>query len=179
MGVILFLLSWWGINYIDFALMRVSNLAPVDTLVIGKPVQSYSWAVDPTIKVCADTKVPLFRIQQAVHYWEDLGYDFDGIYIDHQPNCMNPKFGEIIITLPEPGFSPDHIAATRVYTLKKTNEIIKTKIFILPKHARKSRVLEHEIGHALGWKHYPQRYHIMHPKWELSGHNSSGLKKID
>jgi hypothetical protein len=62
-------------------------------------------------------------------------------------------------------------------TYVKSGNIMKAKIFILPKYARKARVLEHEVGHALGWKHYPQKFHIMHPTWQLSGYESRGLKK--
>ena len=36
--------------------------------------------------------------------------------------------------------------------------------------------LEHELGHALGWKHYPQSMHIMHPQWEKGGYDNSGMK---
>ena len=44
-------------------------------------------------------------------------------------------------------------------------------------NAKKSRVLEHEIGHALGWSHYDQKFHIMHSNWMLGGMNSKGLRK--
>jgi predicted Zn-dependent protease len=90
---------------------------------------------------------------------------------------MNPKDGEIIITLPESGFSDKHLASTRIYTHKETGHIVKAKIQMLPKNAKKERVLEHEIGHALGWYHYPQRYHMMHPNWRLGGYERRGLQK--
>ena len=90
---------------------------------------------------------------------------------------MTPKHGEIIITIPEGGFSSTHMAATRLYTAQTSGDIVRAKIQILPHNARKDRVLEHELGHALGWSHYRQRYHIMHPTWKDGGYDSYGLHK--
>tara|TARA_B100000085_G_C18319703_1_gene421760 strand:+ start:19 stop:555 length:537 start_codon:yes stop_codon:yes gene_type:complete len=177
MGFILLLLSCWGAVVHDLPFVRISDNSPIDVFVVGEPKQQYQWKVTPTVRVCKTTEMPLYRVQQAIHYWENLGYNFDGIYYDSKPDCMEPRFGEIIITLPEAGFSDAHIAATRVYTRIKSGEIAKVKIFILPKHTKKPRVLEHEIGHALGWKHYPQKFHIMHPEWELSGYANNGVRK--
>mgnify|MGYP003651629906 CR=1 FL=1 len=177
MGIILLLLSCVGVVSHDFPLLRINNLTPADVIVIGKPQQKHIWKDAPSVRVCTTTEVPLYRIQQSLHYWENLGYKFDSVYEDPTPNCMHPRAGEIIITLPEPGFSADHMAATRLYTYTRDGDIMKAKIFILPKHARKDRVIEHELGHALGWKHHPQKFHIMHPTWHLGGYESTGLKK--
>jgi hypothetical protein len=177
MGFILLLLSCWGAPATDLPIVRINATTPADVFVVGEPQQEYEWSIKPTIRICEATEMPLYRVQQAIHYWENLGYDFDGIYHDSLLNCMEPRFGEIIITLPEPGFSASHIAATRVYTSKKSGNIVKVKIFIFPKHVKKARVLEHEIGHALGWKHYRQKFHIMHPEWELSGYANNGVRK--
>ena len=90
---------------------------------------------------------------------------------------MNAHHGEIIVTIPETGFANHHMASTRIYTDTKTGDIVRAKIQILPKHARKERVIEHEIGHALGWLHYRQKFHIMHPTWYLGGYDRSGIRK--
>ena len=119
----------------------------------------------------------MIRAIRAVRFWESLGYNFGGATTDSDPSCMSPRYGEIIITLPESGFADKHLAATRIYTHNKTGAIVKASIFILPVYARKERVLEHEIGHALGWSHYNQKYHIMHPSWEYGGYEKYGLKK--
>ena len=132
MGFILLLLSCWGVVAHDLPFVQISNPSPVDVFIVGEPRQEYQWVAKPTIRVCEATKMPLYRVQKAVHYWENLGYEFDGIYYDSNLNCMEPRFGEIIITLPEAGFSSKHIAATRVYTSAKTGDIVKVKIFILP-----------------------------------------------
>ena len=142
-----------------------------------KPVQKYKWVNPPKIRVCENAEVPLSRVRRAVEYWERIGYEFGEIYLDRFSFCMNPKDNEIAIVLPSQGIADDKMAATKVYTSKFTGEIVRAKILIYPRSARKERVLENEIGHAMGWSHFNSRNHIMHPNWWLGGHNSYGLQK--
>ena len=136
-----------------------------------------TWLMTPSVRVCLESGVKPFRINQAISYWRKLGYQFDDIRIDPSPTCGTPMFGEIIITLPDNTFSfGDNLASTRITISNKTKEIVKAKIFIFPKTANKERVLEHELGHALGWSHVNQSYHIMNPNWHTGGHNSNGLR---
>ena len=148
-----------------------------EALVIGKPQQKSKWSMTPSVRVCASSEVTASRVGRAMRYWESRGYDFTGLSVDPNPTCMEARYGEILITLPDGGFSDQHMASTKIYTHNKTGEIVKSKIYILPMNARKDRVLEHEIGHALGWSHYPQRYHIMHPVWKDGGYDSRGVHK--
>tara|TARA_Y100000593_G_C4307098_1_gene336311 strand:- start:577 stop:1116 length:540 start_codon:yes stop_codon:yes gene_type:complete len=177
MVLLLFLLNCVGFISYEFPLLRINNYEPMPAATIGRPLQTFQWDMKPIVRVCATTEVPTYRVERAMRYWENLGYEFDGVRKDPLSTCMNPKYGEIIITLPETGFSDVHMASTRLYTSNSTGKIIKAKICILPKHGRKDRVLEHEIGHALGWKHYRKRSHIMHPTWHLGGYDSFGLRK--
>jgi len=119
----------------------------------------------------------MYRVQRAIRFWEMLGYEFDGVVVDPAVNCAEPRYGEIIITLPEGNMNPSHIGATRIYTEKLSGHIAKVKVFIYPKYAARDRVMEHELGHALGWTHYRQKFHIMHPTWQEGGYNRSGLRK--
>jgi hypothetical protein len=142
-----------------------------------KPKQKYKWMTVPKIRLCQNTEVSLSRVQRAVNYWERLGYEFGDIYLDRLSYCMHPKDNEIAIVLPSQGIIDGKMAATRVYTSKFTGEILKARIYVLPKTGMRERVLEHEIGHALGWQHYNYRNHIMHPNWWQGGHSSYGLNK--
>jgi hypothetical protein len=144
---------------------------------LGKPSQPHTWDKIPSVRVCTDSGVSVNRATRAMKYWELHGYAFAGVVGDPFSMCMTPKHGEIIITLPEVGFAGNHLASTKLYTDNKTGYIVKAKIHILPKYARKERVLEHEIGHALGWEHYRQRYHIMYPTWSGGGYDSYGIRK--
>jgi hypothetical protein len=156
----------------------VSDVAVYDTFVVGKPQQTAKWKIIPSIRVCASTKARLTRVEHAAWYWKKLGYKFDSIFVDHRTSCSEPKYGEIIITLPEGNsFNNGHLASTRLYTEKISGNIAKAKIFILPNNTKKERVLEHEIGHALGWRHHGQKFHIMHPNWMEGGTDNTGLRK--
>ena len=161
----------------DFSYREYPVNHKVEVFAIGDPYQKSSWLTEPSIRICADTKVTVLRASQAVRYWERLGYKFGGVSTDYSPLCMNARFGEILITLPEGGFSGSHIASTKIYTKIDNNAIVKAKIFIIPKHSEKERFIEHEIGHALGWSHYNQKFHMMHPNWFMGGYNSKGLRK--
>jgi hypothetical protein len=180
MGIILLILSLGCLSSAtqEQFLLKINSFT-METFAVGKPQRNAYWdpRVMPSIRVCASTGISYSRISQAARYWEKAGYSFDGIRKDPLSTCMNARFGEIIITIPESGFADRHMASTRIYTRTKTGEIIKAKIQILPMNARKPRVLEHELGHALGWMHYRQKFHIMHPTWFLGGYDRNGLSK--
>ena len=108
----------------EHAVLKV-NTPHTETFAIGKPKQKAAWSMAPTIRVCEATEVPVYRVSQAVRFWEMLGYKFDGIITDSSPSCMNPRYGEILITLPESGFSREHMASTRLYTHNRTGEVVK------------------------------------------------------
>ncbi|MAH46311.1 hypothetical protein CMI37_10800 [Candidatus Pacearchaeota archaeon] len=158
-------------------ILKVNDMAVIDTFALGPPVQKATWRESPNIRVCAATQVKMHRAQKALRYWEMLGYEFGSARIDEDIGCMHPRYGEIIITLPEGNIDNEHMAATRIYTEKITGNIAKAKIFIYPKYAQKDRVIEHELGHALGWQHHKQKFHIMHPNWQLGGYNNAGLRR--
>ena len=161
-------------------ILQISDrIETIPLFVIGQPIQKAQWRVKPSLKVCASSEVPIYRVAQAVRFWESLGYHFDGITRDYFSMCMSPAYGEIIITLPESGFSDRHMASTTLYTSIDEGYIVKAKINILPKHGRKERVLEHEIGHALGWSHYPKKFHMMHPNWADGGYERKGLRNSE
>tara|TARA_Y100001963_G_C6757000_1_gene437434 strand:+ start:369 stop:902 length:534 start_codon:yes stop_codon:yes gene_type:complete len=150
--------------------------APIQTFVVGQPYKNASWRHPPEIRVCSDTKVTAFRINHAVSYWQKLGYKFGSVSVDNSINCTKAYYGEILITLPDSSFDNTKIASTRIYSKISTDEIVKAKIFIMPKDSKKARVLEHEIGHALGWAHYNKKFHIMHSNWIMGGLDASGLQ---
>lgn len=149
---------------------------PVEAFVVGTPHKKADWETRPDIRVCADTGVDAFRMNRAVSFWEKLGYKFGSVIIDNSTTCMKAYYGEILVTLPDSSFKTSQIAATRIYSRINTDKIVKAKIFIMPKDARKSRVLEHELGHALGWSHFNKKFHIMHSNWMLGGVDTRGLE---
>tara|TARA_B100000131_G_scaffold299864_1_gene320736 strand:- start:1549 stop:2091 length:543 start_codon:yes stop_codon:yes gene_type:complete len=157
--------------------LQISAPKVVDAFVVGQPHRKAEWETTPSVRICEESGVSFIRITQAVRYWEMLGYEFDDISKDGATVCAPPRYGEIVVRLPDGTFNDNHIASTRLYTRISSEKIIKAQIHIFPHSATKARVLEHEIGHALGWSHYPQRYHIMHPTWLYGGFGSQGLRK--
>ena len=81
-----------------------------------------------------------------------------------------------MIDLPDAGFDWNYLARTRVYKLTETKEILWATIKIQQTAVTKPRVLEHEIGHALGWPHFGRRGHLMNALWQNGGYNTAGLQ---
>ena len=179
MGI--FLSVWFYCNVAgppeDVPYVKINSASVFEAFAVGKPRQTATWKVPPSVRVCTDSGVSVARTRRALSYWEKNGYTFGIVRGDPFSMCMTPKHGEIVVTLPESGFGGEHMASTRLYTDISTGEIVRAKIHMLPKNASKERVLEHEIGHALGWAHYKQRYHIMHPEWRHGGYDSYGIRK--
>ena len=172
---IIFILSCSSFH--QYSVVDTNKIVVYETFVLGPPAQKATWKAPPRVRVCAATEIGVHRIETALKYWEMLGYDFDGVSMDHSLTCGTPRHGEIIVTLPQGEINPSHIAATRIYTEKISGHIAKAQVFIYPHQARKQRVLEHEIGHALGWAHHRAKFHMMHPNWIEGGYNHTGLRK--
>ena len=68
---------------------------------------------------------------------------------------------------------------TRTKRNTRTSQIIQIQIYINRYGAEKLLVLEHEIGHALGWSHRRERYHLMNENWNDIGHATTGLSFRD
>ena len=141
------------------------------------PQVSACWITEPAIRICSGIRMPSSRISNALRYWERLGYSFGPIIFDNNSAaCIGgPLWGEIVITLPDQSFDFEKLAITRTTKIRDDNTILYSQIFIQERYINKERVLEHEIGHALGWSHVNSKYHLMNEAWERGGHNSSGL----
>jgi len=140
-------------------------------------IKSY-WSYPPDILLCHDSGVSDTRLRKAMKYWERLGYEFGKIIIESNPSqCIdNDTRGLITILLFNNTIDiGPNLAVTKVYYNTKAKYILRAQIFISPYSAKKERVLEHEIGHALGWSHFNRRYHMMHENDREGGHDSMGL----
>tara|TARA_B100000131_G_scaffold251559_3_gene245178 strand:+ start:2484 stop:3059 length:576 start_codon:yes stop_codon:yes gene_type:complete len=176
---------------IRFILLLFVTLATgsvwADSYVGVEPVsfgsRSYSqldkyWLESPNIIVCDEIRITRSRVHSAVRYWERLGYSFGDIeYNSDDEACRGGNAsGNIVITIPDQSFDFTNLAMTRCYFNSHTKEILYSVIQMPDANTRKERVLEHEIGHALGWGHSPRRQYMMNHNWELGGYDSTGLK---
>ena len=143
------------------------------------PKISAWWQISPQIVVCERSGVRRSNLTSAVRYWNRLGYTFESpmFVSDHNPSCVNgPQFGEIVIDMPSQEFNFSNLGQTKTYRDSDLGMVIKARIEIQTNGLTKERVLEHEIGHALGWDHTNRSYHIMHPTWQRGGWDSTGLR---
>ena len=138
------------------------------------PVRNGSWRVDPTVVICTTSVFSLSEVSAAVEWWQDRGYSF-GQVITNTPGQICPQSGRdgfITIEGPDASFDFRYLAIT--HRKSSRDEILSARIqFGGPN--KKSRILEHEIGHALGWSHCNRRGHIMNPEWSRGGWDDNGL----
>jgi hypothetical protein len=134
--------------------------------------------IKPDIVVCDSLRISRSRVMMAIKFWERLGYDFGQIRInDTSRSCVTgPLYFEIVISLPRVEYDWNYLAVTRVYKHMHTKEILWATIQLQQSSVSKQRVLEHEIGHALGWPHFNWQGHLMHPVWQNGGYNTTGLQ---
>lgn len=154
----------------------------VDVVKLRKrPLPAY-WQEPPPIRLCTGSGVTEQRLNRALGFWRRLGYEFGDIIVEENSyTCATGGMpGEITILL----FTQDvidgvHIAVTRTRRNIDTSQIIQIQIYMNSYAAQKLLVLEHEIGHALGWSHRRERYHLMNENWKDIGHRTDGLSFRD
>ena len=148
--------------------------------------KSGCWTHVPDVLICYDGPVGENRMRSAMRYWERLGYQFGTVSQaarDNQ-NCVmnNVPYGTIMVDIPSQTFQfGRHLGTTRVWRSNAARglcepAIFKAKIEIIPAWGDSERILEHEIGHALGWNDINETGHIMNGTWSNGGHSSRGLR---
>lgn len=146
------------------------------------PPRVGSWKYTPTVLVCEHTPVDETAVKSAVQWWKQLGFKFYKVLYKRDPlnkcSSKNPE-GYIIIHLVtqeiHKAMENDTLAETHFYIDNDTKKIEWAKIYL--RAEPQTRVLEHEIGHALGFLHYNNSGHIMHKKWIYGGWDDEGLKR--
>ena len=166
-----------------FFLLSV-GIANVDetALTFGPPIQNGAWEETPTVIVCASAPVKSERVKQAVDFWKTLGYNI-GEVIDAEAGDFSCErdivlYGDILIDVMDYNSnSRAHLGTTRTWADTNSGEIFKAKIEVMSGWGDAERIIEHELGHALGWRDYNQLGHLMQEEWPKGGHNIKGLKK--
>ena len=91
-----------------------------------------------------------------------------------------PSYNEILVDIPSQDFKfGDHLGTTRIWWKTETGEILKSKIEIVTGWENSERIIEHEIGHALGFKDNNIVGHLMNKVWTKGGYNRRGLENND
>ena len=149
-------------------------------LVHNSPPQVATWLRTPTVIVCEHAPVTQRQIIKAVNFWKKLGHRFYTTQYKHDPlnKClMESPEGYIIIHLVTAGVPMEDkaLAQTHFYIDNLTNKIMYAKIYM--RRDIRETVLEHELGHALGFLHFNKINHLMNEKWEQGGWDTEGLEK--
>ncbi|MDB4337633.1 matrixin family metalloprotease [bacterium] len=161
----------------------VSNTVVTSKRKIKKLKVGAKWDTMPGITLCPGVPVTIERIKEAVLFWEDLGYRFDDI--DQVPSTMlcQPSWGTITFRVPTGeeltrAVADGHLATTRYSTLVSSPEsLIMAQIYFQRNNVSElPLVVEHELGHALGWLHHDLKGHLMHPVYSSTGHNTQGVE---
>ena len=141
-----------------------------------------TWQIKPDIVICSDSRVSNLRIDRATEFWKTLNHDFGVITKASRDNmaCVSgePQYGTIMIDIPSQNFDfSDHLGTTKTWWRTDTGEIFKAKIEIKVGWENRPRVLEHELGHALGYKDNNTTGHLMNHEWARGGYKKKGLQR--
>ena len=149
--------------------LAIPTSSSIDTpRTVGEPLGT--WSSPPVVEICEGAPLPGIAVMDAVDQWRELGYPIiDIISETHNGPCQTGNVGGyIIIELDEAVPNP------RTYLMVTDGEIQWAKI-MLPGPI-KARVIEHELGHTLGWNHNEIPGHIMNGNYERGGDSYRDLR---
>jgi len=141
------------------------------------PNRRAEWAQPPMVFICSDSNYSKKEVDSAIHYWERLGYAFGEVVDDINCSSGYAK-NSIVITIPSSSSGFSNPSDTQ--KIGKTTSVVdlKNKLIhsaVIEVMIKRDRVLEHEIGHALGWEDFSDISHIMHPNHNNGGWDGKGL----
>lgn len=143
------------------------------------PARIGKWKYTPTVVVCSGAPVTVKAITEAVKWWKQQGHPFfNTVSADDPLGKCQAEYPEGFITIHignQQMFTADDLMAETHFCLDEdTQQITWAKVFL--KSAPLERIVEHELGHALGFMHTMRAGHMMYPTWLRGGWGDSGLE---
>ncbi len=165
------------IEEISFNQIEMKDVGRVDR---WRPRSLGVWLMVPDVVICDGAPVSLERVESAISWWVSRGYTFGNI-IQKEPGetCHESGVnGFITIERADPDFDTSYMAITHIKSNNVVREILAARVTILF-NGNRERLLEHELGHALGWRHCNRRGHMMYPYMSEGGWNDSHISLIE
>ena len=129
--------------------------------------KSYDWSSAPNVIVCKDSPYKKETVEKAVAIWKKEGIDIGNVYEETNSNKCDSKEGKkgyIQIYGYRNGFKKeDYFARTWDWRSRKDrSKFWGAEIEFRPNIKNSQfKLLVHELGHTLGFKHYEDKYDIM------------------
>jgi hypothetical protein len=135
-----------------------------------------AWENDPVVIICPDSHITSYRVALAMEWWGIRGHEFAYYHFDEDNKiCSKGLFITGVVFIRGEGeLLPDTYAVTTRLAIAGK---MKAASITLPNENKfMPRLLEHELGHALGFLHYNMINHLMNQKWTMGGWDKNGLE---
>ena len=162
------------LKYVSRLLMITTSLLlgiAIGTCMIIEYEQStfkaYSWEDPPMIANCYGGDFNELYLKDSVEYWEKNGHKVAFIEQNPPDIICNEDFMDGWIILKK----KRQDGLTIAYTKRRVvfGKIRASTIYFNPGSYRLDYIIEHELGHAFGYRHVESDGHIMHPEHESMG----------
>jgi len=147
-------------------------------LLKSTPKKFGDWRLLPEVVICQNAPISEKQIMNAVDFWRSLGYRFGVISSKYSESCFTHgrPYYHITIEMNNRAVDEMHCGETALYLQGESHEILGARIYLRSGDGNSPGVIEHEFGHALGWKHFRKNGHLMHPALRNGGFDTQGLK---
>ena len=148
-----------------------------------------TWRNVPDLVVCEGAPVSRHDVEMAVAWWEALGHPLGEVYYPQSRRAQwvsrmcraDRPGGHIVLRLgrDEQFVEEDSLAETHMFVSSGVRLIQYAKIYFRAGEELLPRVVEHELGHAVGYKHIDELGHLMHMSNAKGGWNARGLRLVE
>jgi len=123
-------------------------------------LRSFYWTKNiPDVIICNNSQIDILILEKAISSWEKRGEKIGSILFK---KCFESQTLPGTIEIYEDDkITGSAYGITSVKSYMNTKEIISAKIWIKSDYANSSILLEHEIGHALGFRDTLASDHVM------------------
>ena len=120
------------------------------------------WNQEPSVVVCPDSSLTPYRVGRAIEWWQIREYKISHFHFDKDNSiCNKGRFVEGVIFIRASGeINEEFYATTARFTVGKN--LLSADILLPNSNKNMPRLLEHELGHALGLGHVEAPGHMMH-----------------